>query len=392
MTENQRRKFLKLVGASLATAAGVSILGCKPENTLNAADVPGPAEDKIDTLLPQDRGGKSLSPTRGVLAERLKALAESEPPKDLSLGAMCYVPAPLLKRQISCPDCGEKICDGEKEKILSAYNVPLKRIRDLGVDAKLILPEHCPTCGLGLNACGLTWRQQSELRKSPDEWKRRNFHLEIKYPDDPDFIRVELDEAHDLELMALFLQGKDRWQNKQDMEFALKDKVGRLRVLFGVVTVNREALAERLKALAESELPTDLSPGATCYKPAAPRVGKEPCPVCGETMIPGEKDEIISGYNVPWKRIRDLGVDAKLTIPDLCFTCGHGLKEKKFLLEINYPDDPRPVRVELDEARDLELMALFLQGKESYPGKQGSVSALKYKVDRLRELFGVEEP
>ena len=103
---------------------------------------------------------------------------------------------------------------GKMDEILSAYNVPLKRIRELGLDAKLIYPKHCSNCGSGL--------------------QKKKFLVEIRYPDDPDFVRVELDEAHDLELMSLFLHEKDRWKAKFGEEYALKDKVDRLRELFGV--------------------------------------------------------------------------------------------------------------------------------------------------------------
>ena len=226
MTENQRRKFLKLVGASLAGAAGVSILGCEPENTLKAVEplIPDAVEDVVS----------AQTVSRKALAERLKVLAESEPPTDLSPGALCYTGPPPFHQQTPCPDCGEMMKVGEMDEILSAYNVPVKRIRDLGLDATLILPEHCPGCGLGLNACGLDGQQAFELHKSPEDWKRSRFHLEIRYPDDPDFVRVELGTAVDLEFMALFLQGKDRWKDQQDGEYALKYKVNRLRELFGV--------------------------------------------------------------------------------------------------------------------------------------------------------------
>ena len=234
MTETERRKFLKLVGASLAGAAGMGILGCTPENTRGVADVPvsDNAESPIADAVDDAPSAQTVS--RKALVERLKALDESEAPSDLSPGAHCYKPAGIFYEKKPCQDCGEIMDEGRMNEILLAYNVPLKRIQNLGVDATLILPEHCPTCGFGLNACGLDWKQESELRKLPEEWQRKKFHLKIKYPDDPDFVRVELDEAHDLELMALFLQGKDRWEGKQGDEYALKDKVDQLKKLFGV--------------------------------------------------------------------------------------------------------------------------------------------------------------
>ena len=80
-----------------------------------------------------------------------------------------------------------------------------------------------------------------------------------------------------------------------------------------------------------------------------------------------------------------------LTQLELCPTCGSALDGKKFLLEIKYPDHPDSVRVELEDTDDLMVMELFLQGKDRYGAWNDRESALKNRVDRLRELFGVKE-
>ena len=130
----------------------------------------------------------------------------------------------------------------------------------------------------------------------------------------------------------------------------------------------------------------------TCYLPGdiVERI-EFSCPNCGQTMIRGEKDEILREYNVPLKRIQDQGADITLIVPEHCSQCGFGLKEAKFQLEIKYPDQPAPVRVELDTAHDLELMALFLHGMDCYDAGQEEKQALKNEAVRLRELFGVKE-
>ena len=223
MTENERREFLKVAGASLAGVVGMGILGCGTSTT-------------------PDEISEARTLKRAELVERLKKLAESEPPKDLSFGAMCYEMAAPINKEMPCPKCTRTMKVGEKDEILSAYRVPLKRIQDLGVDAKLIVPEHCPECGFGLGDCGLTWNEREKL--SPEDWKAKQFHLEIKYPDHPKVVRVELEGTSwfsrkagsdsDIELIALFLQGKDRYSWGNDSESALKDKIDRLRELFGI--------------------------------------------------------------------------------------------------------------------------------------------------------------
>ena len=214
MTETERRKFLKLVGVSLAGVAGVSILGCKPEKTQDIDDALSSEEDEIPTLPPQNVSWKPLTPTREALAERLKVLAEDEWPTAFTSAAMCYVIEASDDVTELCPDCGKINTLGLKDAILRAYNVPLKRIQDLGLNAILTIPEHCPTCGFGLI--------------------EKKFLLEIRYPDDPDFVRVELDEIDDLQMMTHFLQGKDYWEDGEGGTYRLKDKVDRLRKLFGV--------------------------------------------------------------------------------------------------------------------------------------------------------------
>jgi hypothetical protein len=210
MPESERREFLKATAATLVGAAGVGALSSTSCN----------------------RQTEIRNPTREELVKRLEKLAKSGTPWNLSHGAMCYSPAFPRYEKKPCPECERTMQVGEMDEILNSYKIPLKRIQDQGVDAKLIIPEHCPRCGFGLDFCGMTWDERKEL--SPEELTARKFQLEIKYPDQPNVFRVELDKAFDLELMALFLQGKDRYKRFNEMEVALKDEVDRLKELFGI--------------------------------------------------------------------------------------------------------------------------------------------------------------
>jgi len=122
---------------------------------------------------------------RTELIERLKNLAESEPPNDLAMGACCYTSTSMSS------DSTYK------------YRLYLERIRNQGVSAELI-------------------RTNGE------------FHLEINYSDQSEPVRIKLGEPFDLELMALLLQGKDRYKTRFDSEVALIDKVVQLMKLFGI--------------------------------------------------------------------------------------------------------------------------------------------------------------
>ena len=129
MTEIERRKFLKVALAAMAGVAGSSTISCRM--------------------------------------------------------AMCYIPADMSERSFLCSSCKQMMVVGEKDEILRKYNVPL-RIQDQGVDAKLIVPKHCPECGFGL--------------------QEGKFYVEIEYPHQPTPVRIELKTAFDLELVAFFFK------------------------------------------------------------------------------------------------------------------------------------------------------------------------------------------
>ena len=109
--------------------------------------------------------------------------------------------------------------------------------------------------------------------------------------------------------------------------------------------------------------------------------------------LPGNKDiSILEAYKKKFAKIQEQGLDADLIVPEHCPRCGYGLRENNFFLEIKYKDRSCSERIELENAFDLELMALFLQGKDRYADDDDEEYPIKDKVDRLRKLFGVEEP
>lgn len=288
MTENDRRRFLKAAGATLAGAL-VGVSGCGKDENITREEINRRFEDfprrekTMTSPRVKDFAAPMENPTREALVERLQTLAESETPTHLMEGACCYDPCVVKIVKKPCPACGRTMAVGEKDELLRGYNVPLKRLRDQGLDAKLILPEHCPTCGFGLMDCGINWSEvQTEQRKEREkmwvelrekmhekrlrenlsdkefkaefqvesdklnekldklneksklEIESRRFQLEITYPDHPIPVRAVLVHYGDLQTMLFFLLGKDRcvWEN--DGETAMKDRIDRLRELFGV--------------------------------------------------------------------------------------------------------------------------------------------------------------
>ena len=155
------------------------------------------------------------------------------------------------------------------------------------------------------------------------------------------------------------------------------------------MSLTRTELVERLKKLAESKPPRNLAPGACCYYPAGPHI----CLKCGNWGYYGQIDidEIVARYKEPVERLREIGLDVTLIVPELCPQCGQPLERKKYRLKINYPDLQESVPVELESEYDIELMTLFLQGKDRYDAGQSGEASLKGEIERLRELFGVAE-
>ena len=60
--------------------------------------------------------------------------------------------------------------DDQVSSILKEYRYPLARLRKHGLDAKLLVPKHCGTCGYGLD--------------------RKNFKLKINYSDGSSSVAV----------------------------------------------------------------------------------------------------------------------------------------------------------------------------------------------------------
>ncbi len=222
MTENERRKFLKAAGASLAGAMGMSVVGCQPNGAApDTADVPAATPKEI--VSPPTVEKIAVDPNavkRAELVKRLKKLALSEPAvpeaSKPEIHAMCYFPIYVPPpEQYPCPACGKTMIAGQIDPILSQYDVPVKRVRDLGLDMELIRPEHCATCGDGL--------------------RNGKYRVEIRYPDDPTVVQADLRDVHDLERMALFMQGEEL-----EGDIPLKYRIERLRYLFGLKEKNKE--------------------------------------------------------------------------------------------------------------------------------------------------------
>ena len=201
-----------LVGVLVLLSVMLVLGACRRESSTNGPD-PVPVVAPVDA--PSGPG------SRADIAARLKKLADAPPPKELSMGAMCYeMMAPPDRAEYVCPDCGEKTlyatADGDRDApqfiswTLPACRETVKTVRDL----TLVLDEsgYCAKC-------------------SPDA-KKPTLALVVKYPDGTEH-RTENVTAEDLIVLREFASGALKHDGGQQGEKPLKKWLPRLRQLLG---------------------------------------------------------------------------------------------------------------------------------------------------------------
>jgi len=201
-----------LVGVLVLLSVMLVLGACRRESSTNGPD-PVPVVAPVDA--PSGPG------SRADIAARLKKLADAPPPKELSMGAMCYeMMAPPERAEYVCPDCGEKTLyanatDGRGIPEFISWTLPacresVRKIRDLAVT--LDESAYCAKC-------------------SPDA-KTPRLALVVKYPDGSEH-RTENVTARDLTLLVEFTTGALKHDAGQQGEEPLAKHLPRLRELLG---------------------------------------------------------------------------------------------------------------------------------------------------------------
>ena len=102
---------------------------------------------------------------------------------------------------------------------------------------------------------------------------------------------------------------------------------------------DRAELDDRLRELAKTEYEGEISPGAMCYKPAAPRPVDYICPACGgATRQTNHSVWTIERARGIVEELQSLGFDALLDEREFCIHCGENAKD--------YPDVPEGLSLE----------------------------------------------
>jgi len=158
--------------------------------------------------------------------------------------------------------------------------------------------------------------------------------------------------------------------------------------------LSREEIAQRLKTLAASEPPKDLSRGAMCYAPKVYNAQKAEytCPKCGrKTAYPAYMEYTISDIlNCRRYAGSITQISIKLDETQFCKKCSPGVTSPKLVLVVNYPGSKKPYRFEGVSGNDFVLIQEFLEGKSAHRDSGDNETPLKLNITRIQQLLGVK--
>jgi len=160
---------------------------------------------------------------------------------------------------------------------------------------------------------------------------------------------------------------------------------------------SRADIAARLATLAREPAPTDLSPGAMCYKMAGPPDRAEYiCPVCGEKTLYASSEDgndrvARAGTEVPDCRrlVSEIrGLSLRLDETEFCEKCRPGTAAPRLFLVVTWPDGQEH-RTESVTSADLSLLLEFTSGARKHDEGASGETPLRDHLPRLTKLLGV---
>lgn len=169
-------------------------------------------------------------------------------------------------------------------------------------------------------------------------------------------------------------------------------------------SLTKEEVEKKLKILAKSTAPSNLSQGAMCYKVAGPPDRVEyVCPVCGEKTIYASKSEDnydglyyqtaeIINKDIPEcrrleKEIREISI--KVDEKQFCKKCSPKILNPELILIVKYKGQSEPNVVKGVSGNDLKLLWEFFNGQNKHSDNYDNETPLKNYLERLEELLGV---
>jgi hypothetical protein len=164
---------------------------------------------------------------------------------------------------------------------------------------------------------------------------------------------------------------------------------------------SKEQINQKLKRLAETPPPKELSHGAMCYSVAMIKntIHEYVCPICGEkTIYKRNKDEDKFQYldMILYREIGACrgqvagvkGINIKLDETEFCSHCMPNTDFPKLYLLLNIAGQSDTTKVQGISATDIQLINEFLNDNLVHKGSQDFETPLVDNIERIKQLLG----
>jgi hypothetical protein len=166
---------------------------------------------------------------------------------------------------------------------------------------------------------------------------------------------------------------------------------------------SRKQIDQKLKNLAETPPPTNLSYGAKCYSKAFfnNNIFEYNCPVCGEKTIYKKKKgddnfALIENFlafdlEICRRQIEKVkGINILLDESEFCNKCKPNTENPSLCLKVNIEGQKETTRVCNISSKDIILLQEFLTDKLIHKGEYDEEYPLVKFSSRIKELLGIK--
>jgi hypothetical protein len=165
---------------------------------------------------------------------------------------------------------------------------------------------------------------------------------------------------------------------------------------------SKNQIDQKLKHLAETSAPTNLSFGAMCYEMAARdnSVLEYVCPICGEkTIYKRNKDsekfsyidsQIWNIYSCRQEIEKVKGINIKFDEKEFCSKCSPKTERPKLFLLVNIAGQKDTTKISNFSYMDIRILNEFLNDKLVHKTDNDGETALVNNIDRIKELLGIK--
>jgi ribosomal protein S18 len=166
---------------------------------------------------------------------------------------------------------------------------------------------------------------------------------------------------------------------------------------------SKAQIEEKLKKLATTPPPTELSFGAMCYGMSASYIDKLTyiCPICGEKTHYKKSKLKDNWWNIyktlQWglpscrrEIVKVKGVNIWLDESQFCKHCSKKNEKPTLCLKVNIGGESDTTKTCEIDYEDLVVLQEFLNGSLKHKGSHDTETPLMDKIDRIKKLLGIE--